>query len=286
MAGRAPRPSRRAKRGGHGDEPDLNLDVKYKHGGAGLLRPASKALAPGTGLSPEARHLRYTISPPMPKHSHDSKEHDPNHLLTDLEAAKSRFHSNHAAQIAKLLTQLSKLQLTDPQQLIRFHEALLFLRAFPHAPSLVPRVDHLLNTFHARIERLRAAGADMSVFDDFDTSGIAGTTMQDTLSFDVAHWLVRRIPQNVEIAWDDYWDDYQAERARGTHLAAFYSASRRRCRRRSQHPMAAIGSTPPEAAKTHFPGSSTASRKSIFPHTDAPNSTIHFVYRSAGNSTT
>jgi hypothetical protein len=29
--------------------------------------------------------------------------------------------------------------------------------------------------------------------------------MQDTLSFDVAHWLARRIPGNVEIAWDDYW---------------------------------------------------------------------------------
>ena len=61
----------------------------------------------------------------------------------------------------------------------------------------------------------------MSVFDDFDTSGIAGTTMQDTLSFDVARWLVRRIPRNVEIAWDDYWDDYQAERARGNTWPRF-----------------------------------------------------------------
>jgi hypothetical protein len=56
----------------------------------------------------------------------------------------------------------------------------------------------------------------MSVFDDFDTSGIAGTVMQDTLSFDVAQWLTRRIPRNIEIAWDDYWEDYEAERARGT----------------------------------------------------------------------
>ncbi len=66
------------------------------------------------------------------------------------------------------------------------------------------------------MERLRAFRADMSLFDDFDTSGIAGTTIQDTLSFAVALWLARRIPRNVEIAWDDYWDDYQAERARGS----------------------------------------------------------------------
>ncbi len=147
--------------------------------------------------------------------------HDPNQLLTQLEAAKNRFDSGHAAVIAKLLAQLAKLQLSDPQHLIRFHECLLFLRAFPHAASHVSRVENLLNTFHRRIEKLRATNADMSLFDDFDTSGIAGTTMQDTLSFDVAHWLVQRIPRNVEIAWDDYWEDYQSERARGNTWPRF-----------------------------------------------------------------
>ena len=146
---------------------------------------------------------------------------DPNHLLTQLEAAKNRFESNQAALITNLLVELSQLQLNDPHHLIRFHESLLFLRAFPPAPSLVPRVEHLLNTFHQRIERLRAANADMSLFDDFDTSGIAGTTMQDTLSFDVAQWLVHRIPKNVEIAWDVCWDDYQSERARGATWPRF-----------------------------------------------------------------
>ena len=146
--------------------------------------------------------------------------HDPNQLLTQLEAAKSRFDSSHAVLIAKLLSPLTKLEL-DPPQLIRFHESLLFLRAFPHAPSQIPRVERLLNTFHQRIEKLRAANADMSLFDDFDTSGIAGTTMQDTLSFDVTRWLARRIPRNVEIDWDDYWDDYQAERAWGTTWPRF-----------------------------------------------------------------
>ena len=146
---------------------------------------------------------------------------DADHLLTQLDAAKSHFDRDHAALTKKLLTQLSKLQLNDPHQLIRFHESLLFLRAFPHSPSLVARVEHLLNTFHERIEKLQAVHADTSIFDDFDTSGIAGTTMQDILSFDVAKWLVRRIPRNVEIAWNDYWDDYQAERARGNTWPRF-----------------------------------------------------------------
>jgi hypothetical protein len=57
----------------------------------------------------------------------------------------------------------------------------------------------------------------MSAFDDFDTSGIAGTTMQDTLNFEAARWLVRRIPRHVEIAWDDYED----ERAMGSTWPRF-----------------------------------------------------------------
>ncbi len=146
--------------------------------------------------------------------------HDPNDLLTHLEAAKNQFNPCQATKIQKLLTQLSKLQL-DPHQLIRFHECLLFLRAFLHVPSEIPRIENLLNTFHKRIEKLRAAKADMSVFDDFDASGIAGTTMQDTLSFDVAQWLAHRVPRNIEIAWNDYWDDYQAERARGNTWPRF-----------------------------------------------------------------
>jgi hypothetical protein len=150
--------------------------------------------------------------PPIPQDASD--------LLTQFEAAKSRFDRGQAARITKLLTQLSKLPL-DPDQLIRFHECLLFLRAFPHAASQVPRIEHLLNTFHQRVENLRAANADMSVFDDFDTSGIAATTMQDTLSFDVAQWLTSRIPRNIDIAWDEYWDDYQAERARGNTWPRF-----------------------------------------------------------------
>jgi len=44
----------------------------------------------------------------------------------------------------------------------------------------------------------------MDAFDTYETSGIAGTIMEDTPSFDVARWLVRRMPGQVEIAWDNY----------------------------------------------------------------------------------
>ena len=133
-------------------------------------------------------------------------------LLASLEAARSSFGQGAVAEIKGLLDQLSGSKFREAKSLIRFHEALLFLRAFPQSATLVPRVERELNTFHQRINELRELGIDMSVFDDFDTSGIAGTTMQDSLNFEVARWLARRLAGNVEIAWDDYED----ERAMGS----------------------------------------------------------------------
>ncbi|HEY3616383.1 MAG TPA: hypothetical protein VGK96_06185, partial [Candidatus Sulfotelmatobacter sp.] len=106
--------------------------------------------------------------------------------LARLDAAKSHFGRGAAAEVKVLLDQLARHQFRDARSLIRFHETLLFLRAFPQSAALVPRIERLLNTFHERVEKLRALAIDMSTFDDFDTSGIAGTTMQDTLNFEAA----------------------------------------------------------------------------------------------------
>ncbi|MGP0019360.1 MAG: hypothetical protein ACLPHP_12375 [Candidatus Sulfotelmatobacter sp.] len=142
-------------------------------------------------------------------------------LLARLEAAKGRFGRGAAAETKVLLDQLARCSFRDAKSLIRFHEALLFLRAFPQSASLVPRIEKFLNSFHQRVEIVRAAGADMAEFDDFDTSGIAGTVMQDTLNFEAARWLARRIPRYVEIGWDEYAEDYPAERAMGSTWPRF-----------------------------------------------------------------
>ena len=142
-------------------------------------------------------------------------------LLNSLEATKSWFGPEAAAKTQKLLDQLSRHEFSDAKSLLRFHEALLFLRALPHSKSVVAQAEKILNTFHQHIEKLGQQGADMSVFDDFDTSGVAGTVMKDTLNFEAARWLVGRIPHHVEIAWDDYWDDPHDERAFGATIPRF-----------------------------------------------------------------
>jgi hypothetical protein len=125
-------------------------------------------------------------------------------LLARLEQEKINFSPGNAAQILRLLAALGRRQFRDPQTLIRFHDALLFLRAYPHNAAVLRQAERLLDSFGKRVERLREAGADMSVFDPEQVSGIAGTTMQDTWNYDVVRWLAQRFPRSVSIDWTDY----------------------------------------------------------------------------------
>src|ERR1700691_1872001 len=127
-------------------------------------------------------------------------------LLHQLEEWRNRFGRGEAARVVELLSCLGKRRFSDVASLIRFHETLLFLRAFPHGPEVVRQSERLLRGFSKRVEQLEKAGADMDKFDPLEVSGIAGTIMQDTLSFDVMRWLVDRVPV-VEIIWDDYSEE-------------------------------------------------------------------------------
>jgi len=124
--------------------------------------------------------------------------------LTQLEACRYRFGRRESARVVKLLQRLGAARFANPASLIRFHEALLFLRAFPQGPGVVRATGRILNSFHNKVKALRKAGADMDEFEPIEVSGIAGTQMEDTLSFDVANWLIKRMPNKVEIAWENY----------------------------------------------------------------------------------
>jgi hypothetical protein len=128
-------------------------------------------------------------------------------VLTRLESSRYSFGRDAAARVAKDLAAAAALRYDDIPSLIRFHEALLVLRAFPPSPAVFRRSQELLNRFWKRVELIQNSGADVDEFDPLEVSGIAGTTMQDPLGFDLARWLVRRMPGKVDIAWEDLEDE-------------------------------------------------------------------------------
>ncbi len=126
------------------------------------------------------------------------------HKLTRLEEAKHRFDPKSKALVKKLLSAIARAKFSDADQLIRFHEALLFLRAHPHSREVLREVEKLLSSFAHRVVQLGQSGVDMIAFDYIEYSGIAGTIMSGEFSYAIVRWLADRYPDSVSIDWEKY----------------------------------------------------------------------------------
>jgi hypothetical protein len=129
-----------------------------------------------------------------------------NRLLDRLDEAKRQFGEGVHHTVQRILTQLARRKFRDAESLIRFHEILLFLRAYPQSARLVQLSEDLLAAFAQRIKLLREADADLSPLDDPEVSGIAGTAVTDTFTYNIVRWLLRRHPTQVSFDWD-WFDD-------------------------------------------------------------------------------
>ena len=121
-------------------------------------------------------------------------------MLDALEAMKGQFGGEAARRTEALLERRARFR--DPADLIRFHELVLYLRAYPQSPRVVELSDQILFSFG---DRLR--GIDRDPFEDPEISGIAGTGLSTNFSYDVAENLAARYP--LEIDWANYQNSHR-----------------------------------------------------------------------------
>ncbi len=120
-------------------------------------------------------------------------------LLRRLEQARHQRPGAKAARRA--LADARRFRAKDAEGLIRFHEALLFLRAYPHDARVRDDSERLLRTVAGRVRALDA-DSDSPAFDAPEVAGIAGTTIGTDYSFDVVRFLAKRFPRSVRLEWD------------------------------------------------------------------------------------
>jgi hypothetical protein len=122
--------------------------------------------------------------------------------LRQLESAKDWHGPGCGVKVEKVLESLRHTMFRGAESLIRFHDILLFLRAFPQSPGVVHGTERLLADTRREVARLRESGSDMSPFDSEAVSGIAGTALSDSFTYEVALWLVHRYSRQVTAVWD------------------------------------------------------------------------------------
>jgi len=123
-------------------------------------------------------------------------------LLSQLEESKRQFGNDNGDITEKLLLDLATQDFPDAESLIRFHEALLFIRSHPQSPGAFQTSQNLLSKFGDYVDRMRTSGADMTPFDYIEYSGIARTLISGTFSYDIARFLLRQHSSRIEADWN------------------------------------------------------------------------------------
>ncbi|HEV8148010.1 MAG TPA: hypothetical protein VGP79_16590 [Bryobacteraceae bacterium] len=123
----------------------------------------------------------------------------PAQVIDDLAAMRGVFGRDAAQRTVALLERLQRTRFRDAQELIRFHDLVLYLRAFPQSPRVLRLADEILFAIHERV-----AQVDEDPFDDTEVSGIAGTTISTNFSLPVAKSLILRHGRAISIDWENY----------------------------------------------------------------------------------
>lgn len=131
---------------------------------------------------------------------------NPTHL-DQLDELKTQFAPTAARRILRLLKSLSRKAFDNTDSLFRYHEILLFLRAYPQNSAILRAAESELQNLPKRVSWLSERDVDLTPLHHPEVSGIAGTPVTDTFSFYIVRWLVQRHAAEVEIEWDWFEDE-------------------------------------------------------------------------------
>jgi hypothetical protein len=112
--------------------------------------------------------------------------------LRALERLKDHYGAGSAGAKLALLRRLDRADLGTARAVLRLHELLCFLRAYPDDAPVLAQVERMLARFAGRtdLRRRRAALAD---------TGIAGTAIHYAFFWSTLRWLARRWPERLAI---------------------------------------------------------------------------------------
>jgi len=128
-------------------------------------------------------------------------------LLDRLDDARRSFGAGSQKATEYLLTLLAQNEIREAESIVRFHELLLFICAYPQSARARQMAQSLLKSIPKRIEALRDAEIDLDSLEHPEISGISGLSVTDTFGFFIVRLLLQRHPSQVGIYWDWFEDE-------------------------------------------------------------------------------
>ena len=120
--------------------------------------------------------------------------------LRALERIAREYGAGLAAQKLPLLARLERVSLARAGDVLRLHDVLCFLRAYPDDRAVLDRVERMLAAFAQRADLRRQSQA-------LGDSGVAGTAIHFRFFSPTAQWLARRWPERLTVDWKAFEND-------------------------------------------------------------------------------
>jgi hypothetical protein len=121
----------------------------------------------------------------------------PAHALAALERIQHAYGAGRAARKLAMLTRLARARLRSAGQVLRLHEVLAFLRAYPDDARVLAQARRMLANFARRAD-LRAHREAL------ESSGVAGTAIRHAYFWPTLRWVARRWPKRLVIDREDH----------------------------------------------------------------------------------
>ena len=117
--------------------------------------------------------------------------------LDQLERLRAEFGPGLSERKRNLLDTFGAARFARAGDLLRYHDALCFLRAYPDDREVLGRVERQLAAFETRPDLARHARA-------LENSGVAGTPIRFRFFDPMAQWLAGRWPDRLKLDWADF----------------------------------------------------------------------------------
>jgi len=121
----------------------------------------------------------------------------PARTLAALERIHTQFGPGVEPRKLALLGRMLRARLATARAVLRYHEVLCFLTAYPDSPRIDAQARVNLAAFESRAD-VRHHGEALA------SSGIAGTPTDYRFFWPMARWLASRWPEQLKIDWDEF----------------------------------------------------------------------------------